>query len=56
MASDTLSLTPAKKNPGIGVPVYVLGALAVVGLAVFGYMQYAAKHQPTDAPLTPEAK
>ncbi len=38
------------------MPLYVLAALAVLGLAVFGYMQYAAKHQPTDAPLTPEAK
>ena len=56
MASDTFSLTQAKKNPGSSVPLYVLAALAVLGLAVFGYMQYAAKHQPTDAPLTPEAK
>jgi hypothetical protein len=56
VASDTFSLTQAKKNPGSSVPLYVLAALAVLGLAVFGYMQYAAKHQPTDAPLTPEAK
>jgi hypothetical protein len=56
VASDTFSLTPAKKSAEVGVLVYVLGALAVLALAVFGYMQYAAKHQPTDAPLTPEAR
>ncbi len=38
------------------MPVYVAGALAVLGLGIFLYMQYVAKHAPADAPLTPEAK
>jgi hypothetical protein len=45
-----------KKQPRIGVPVYVAGALAVLGLCIFFYTQYVAKHAPSDAPLTPEAK
>ena len=40
----------------MGAPLYVGAALVVLGLLVFLYMQYSAKHQPTDAPLTPEAK
>lgn len=38
------------------MPVYVVGACAVLGLLVFLYVQYTAKHAPVDAPLTPEAK
>lgn len=56
MASDTFSLQQTKKPSGVGVPVYVGAALAALGLMVFLYTQYAARHQPTDAPLTPEAK
>jgi len=46
----------AKSEPRVGVPVYVAGALAVLGLGIFLYLQYVAKHAPADAPLTPEAK
>jgi hypothetical protein len=55
VASETIS---AQQRPGprISVPVYVAGVLAVIGLMVFLYNQYAAKHAPADAPLTPEAK
>jgi hypothetical protein len=56
VASETFSVAQVKKKPQIGVPVYVAGAIAVLGLVVFFYMQYVAKHTPTDAPLTPEAK
>ncbi len=56
MASETFSAQRVKKEPGPKVPVYVAGACAVLGLAVFLYMQYVAKQVPTDAPLTPEAK
>jgi hypothetical protein len=56
VASETFSLQQTKKEPRIGVPVYVAGVLAVLGVAVTLYMQYAAKHAPADAPLTPEAK
>lgn len=38
------------------MPVYIAGALAVLGLTAFLYVQYAARHAPADAPLTPEAK
>lgn len=56
MASDTLSVQQRKKQPRIGVPVYIAGAIAALGLAVFLYVQYAAKHSPADAPLTAQAK
>jgi hypothetical protein len=56
VASETFSAQRVKKRPQIGVPVYVAGVLAILGLAAFLYLQYVAKHTPTDAPLTPEAK
>ncbi len=56
MASDTFSLQQTKNKPGIGVPVYVAGVFAVLGLLGFLYMRYEAQHLPQDAPLTPEAK
>jgi hypothetical protein len=56
VASETFTVEQVKKKPQIGVPVYVAGAIAVLGLAVFLYMQYVAKQAPKDAPLTPEAK
>ncbi len=55
MASETFSAEQRKK-PRIGVPVYVAGALASLGLGVFLYLEYVAKQTPADAPLTPEAK
>ena len=56
MASETFSLRQAKKPAQIGVAAYVTGVFALLGIAVFLYMQYAAKHAPADVPLTPEAK
>lgn len=56
MASETFSAQQVKRQPQIGVPVYIAGALAVLGTAALLYIQYVAKHAPTDAPLTPEAK
>jgi hypothetical protein len=56
VASKTFRLQQETKKSGIGVPVYVAGALALLGLAVFLYLQYEAKYAPADAPLTPEAK
>ena len=56
MASDTFTVGRAKKPSQFGVPLYVAGALAVLGLVVFLYTQYVARHAPVDAPLTPEAK
>jgi len=51
VASKTLK-TPAQ----IGVPVYIAAVLAIIGLLGFLYLQYVAKHQTGDSPLTPEAK
>jgi hypothetical protein len=56
VASEIFPAEPVKKETRIGVPVYVAGALAVLGMGVFLYTQYVAKHAPADAPLTPEAK
>jgi hypothetical protein len=56
VASETFATQYVKKQSRLGVPVYVAGALAVIGLGIFLYMQYVAKHAPSDAPLTPEAK
>lgn len=56
MASETFSARQVNRKPQIGVPVYIAGALAVLGLIVFLYIQYVEKHTPADAPLTPEAK
>jgi len=56
VASETYLAQRAKNRPRIGVPVYVAGAIAILGLGIFLYMQYVAKHTPADAPLTPEAK
>jgi hypothetical protein len=49
------SLT-ARKGPVIGIPVYVAAAFAVVGLAVFAYLQYAPRHSAAGLPLSPEGK
>jgi hypothetical protein len=56
VASEIFPAQRVKAEPRIGVPVYVAAALAVLGLGIFLYMQYVAKHAPADAPLTPEAK
>ena len=56
MANETFLAKPVKRKPQVGVPVYVAGACALLGLAIFLDTQYAAKHAPRDAPLTPEAK
>ena len=56
MASErTFAARPAK--PASGGPIlYVVGVLALLGLAMFGYLQYTARHKQTEVPLTPEAK
>ena len=56
MASEIFPAQRVKSQPRLGVPVYVAGALAILGLGIFLYMQYVARHAPADAPLTPEAK
>jgi hypothetical protein len=56
VASDISPAQRVKSQPRIGVSVYVAAALAILGLGIFLYMQYVAKHAPADASLTPEAK
>jgi hypothetical protein len=56
VASETFSAPRVKRQSQIGVPVYVAGALAVLGLVAFLYIEYVSKRTPADAPLTPEAK
>jgi hypothetical protein len=53
VALDTLAV---RKGPAIGIPVYVAAALAVVGLALFAYFQYAPRHPAAGLPLSPEGK
>jgi hypothetical protein len=56
VASEIFPAQRVKSQPRLGVPVYVAGALAILGLGIFLYMQYVARHAQADAPLTPEAK
>jgi len=56
VASETSSAQQVKQQPQIGAPVYIAGALALLGLLGFLYIEFVAKRTPTDAPLTPEAK
>jgi hypothetical protein len=45
-----------RKGPKVGVPVYVAGAIAVVGLAVFAYLQYGPRPPAGGLPLSAEGK
>ncbi len=56
MAGEIFPAQRVTSPQRIGVVVYVAAALAVLALGVFLYLQYLAKHAPSDAPLTPEAK
>jgi hypothetical protein len=56
VASEIFPAQRVKSQSRLGISIYVPGALAILGLGIFLYMQYVAKHAPADAPLTPEAK
>lgn len=45
-----------KSSSGPSPMVYVLGAIVVLGAAVYGYMQWAARQTPQELALTPEGK
>jgi hypothetical protein len=45
-----------RKGPVVGVPVYVAGAVAVVGLALFAYLEYGPRRPAAQLPLSPEGK
>ena len=46
----------APKRPGIGLPVYVVGAVCLLGVALFAYLQHAPRPEAKQIPLSPEAK
>ena len=56
MASESSIARPASKPLVQGPMLYVAGAFVVVGIALFGYLQYSSNQKPADIPLTPEAK
>jgi hypothetical protein len=46
----------AKKSSSIGLPVYIAGAVFVVGAAIFGFLQWRGSRPVADVPLSDEAK
>ena len=50
------SLAGARQRPAIGIPVYIAGAFALVGLAVFAYLQYFPSRPAAGLPLSPEGR
>jgi hypothetical protein len=48
-------MAPAGKK-GLGVPLYIAGAAAIIGLVVFVYIRTASQRAPQQIELTPEAK
>jgi hypothetical protein len=51
-----LSKPREAKVSWIGLPVYIIAAVAVLGGAQFYYLQYGSNRPMNDLPLTPEAK
>jgi hypothetical protein len=45
-----------RKSSGVPIPVYVAGAIAVLGLAAFAYLQYGPRRPVAQLPLSPEGK
>ena len=56
MASESSLAGPAAKAAPQGPMLYIAGAFVLVGIALFGYLQYSSNQKPADIPLTPEAK
>lgn len=40
----------------LSVPVYIGAAVAVIGIALFSYLEFASTRKPSELELTPEAK
>ncbi len=53
MAVERLAV---RKGPANRIPVYIAGAIAAVGLAVFAYLEYGPRHPAAELSLSPEAK
>jgi hypothetical protein len=51
-----LSYGRASNKRDLRLPMYVLGAVTVLGIALFVYLQYFSNRTAQDVPLTPEAK
>jgi hypothetical protein len=45
-----------RKGPVVPVPVYVAAGIAVLGLAVFAYLEYGPSRPAAQLPLSPEGK
>jgi hypothetical protein len=45
-----------RRGPVIGIPVYVAGAIAVLGVAVIAYLEYPPRRPAAELPLSPEGK
>ncbi len=46
----------ARKGPVVPIPVYVSAAIAVLGLALFAYLEYGSSRPAAQLPLSPEGK
>lgn len=55
MAIENSLRQPARPS-FTGLPLYVLGAVVVLGGGLFFYSRFEASHQPREVQLTPEAK
>jgi hypothetical protein len=44
------------KRPAIGVPVYVAGAIALLGAGLFAYLELSPARPPAEIPLSTEGK
>ena len=55
MASEPATAKPPA-SAGSNPLFYVIGAVVLLGVGVWGYTQYADRHSNCDLPLTPEAK
>lgn len=56
MAIELSSLRKPEKQPLIGLPVYIVAAVVVLGGGLFYYLQFVSSRPVRDLALTPEAK
>ncbi len=56
MAIELSSLRKPEKQPLIGLPVYIVAAVVVLGGGLFYYLQFVSSRPARDLALTPEAK
>ena len=56
MASEPALAREKTSSADFGAMLYVVGALVLLGGAIFGYLQYSSKQSSEKLALTPEAK